>query len=130
MVGQIVARDGAGVGPQGGDHGYDEHHAHLVDTEQQGGAVSTSLASLGRARAARGPMTAKHRSFTLAAPVDPVSPRSRIVPAVTACADAFLDPPIANLGHQGSADLRTGHGLYAEAATGWTETARLITKAA
>lgn len=27
------------------------------------------------------------------------------------------------------ADLRTGHGLYAEAATGWTETARLIAKA-
>lgn len=165
-------------------YGYDEHDAYLVDTEQQGGAVSTSLASLGRARAARGPMTAKHRSFTLTAPVDPVSPRSRIVPAVTACADAFLNPPIANLGHRGiekaaklvrtwlqrtddpqrdlaqaallmekagtggalfrnlyrdflgactqlldSADLRTGHGLYVEAATGWTETARLIAKA-
>ncbi|MER5961463.1 BtrH N-terminal domain-containing protein [Streptomyces sp. NPDC002057] len=82
-------------------YGYDEHDAQLVDTAQQGGAVSTSLASLARARAARGPMTAKHRSFTLGAPVNPPSPRSRVVPAVTACADAFLDPPIANLGHRG-----------------------------
>jgi hypothetical protein len=84
-------------------HGYDDHEAHLVDTEQQGGAVSTSLASLARARAERGPMTARHRSFTLTVPPDAPSPRSRIVPAITACADAFLHPPIANLGHRGIA---------------------------
>ncbi|MFF3395045.1 BtrH N-terminal domain-containing protein [Streptomyces sp. NPDC002669] len=82
-------------------YGYDDRNAHLVDTEQQGGAVSTSLTSLARARAARGPMTAKHRSFTLTAPRNPPSPHGRIVPAITACADAFLDPPIANLGHRG-----------------------------
>ncbi|MFF4171834.1 BtrH N-terminal domain-containing protein [Streptomyces sp. NPDC001744] len=165
-------------------YGYDDHTAYLVDTEQQGGAVSTGLAGLARARAARGPMTARHRSFTLAAPADPPSPRDRIVPAVTACADAFLHPPIANLGHRGiekaakllptwlrrtdaperdlprttllmekagtggalfrnlyrdflaecaglldSGHLRTGHALYAEAATLWTEVAALIGKA-
>ncbi len=165
-------------------YGYDEQNAHLVDTDQQGGTVSTSLTSLAEARAARGPMAAKHRSFTLTAPQDRPSPRSRIMPAVTACADAFLEPPIANLGHRGiekagkliggwlrrtddpqrdlpqaarlmeqagtggalfrnlyrdflaecgalldSEHLRTGHRLYAEAATGWTEAARLITKA-
>ncbi|WP_233712309.1 BtrH N-terminal domain-containing protein [Kribbella turkmenica] len=81
--------------------GYDDQTAYLVDTEQQGGTVSTSLRSLADARAARGPMTAKHRSFTLAAPRALPSPRARIVPAVTACAEAFLDPPIANLGHRG-----------------------------
>ncbi|UUU23678.1 BtrH N-terminal domain-containing protein [Streptomyces sp. DSM 40750] len=165
-------------------YGYDDHDAYLVDTEQQGGAVSTSLASLAEARAARGPMTAKHRSFTLTVPRKPPSPRDRIVPAVTACADAFLDPPIANLGHRGiekagklvrtwlrrtdnprrdlpqaallmekagtggalfrnlyrdflaecaelldSDHLRTGHTLYAEAATLWTEAAALIKEA-
>lgn len=165
-------------------YGYDDHEAHLVDTVQQGGAVSTSLTSLARARAARGPMTAKHRSFTLTAPVRLPSPEERIVPAITACADAFLQPPIANLGHRGiekaaklvgtwlqrtdnpqqdlpqaallmekagtggalfrnlyrdfldectqlldSGCLRTGHGLYTEAATLWTEAATLITKA-
>ncbi|NUW42546.1 BtrH N-terminal domain-containing protein [Nonomuraea rhodomycinica] len=165
-------------------YGYDDHDAYLVDTDQQGGAVSTSLTSLAQARAARGPMTAKHRSFTLTVPENPPSPRERIVPAITACAEAFLDPPIANLGHRGidkagklvrtwlqragdprrdlpqaallmeragtggalfrnlyrdflaecaelldSGHLRTGHRLYAEAATLWTEVAALIAKA-
>ncbi|MCK8679157.1 BtrH N-terminal domain-containing protein [Streptomyces lichenis] len=82
-------------------YGYDDTDAYLVDTTQQGGAVSTSLTGLARARAERGPMTARHRSFTLTAPADPPSLPDAIVPAVTACADAFLDPPIANLGHRG-----------------------------
>ncbi|MFJ4975884.1 BtrH N-terminal domain-containing protein [Streptomyces coeruleorubidus] len=82
-------------------YGYDEHDAYLVDTDQQGGAVTTSLSSLARARAARGPMTARHRSFTLTADGKVPSPESRIIPAITECADAFLDPPIANLGHRG-----------------------------
>ncbi|MFF4284027.1 BtrH N-terminal domain-containing protein [Streptomyces sp. NPDC001633] len=165
-------------------YGYDEHAAYLVDTDQQGGAVSTSLTSLAQARAARGPMTAKHRSFTLTAPRDLPSPQGRIIPAITACADAFLNPPIANLGHRGiekagklvrtwlqrtdapqrdlpqaallmekagtggalfrnlyrdflaectelhdSSQLRTGLGLYTEAAALWTEMAALITRA-
>ncbi|SDM51246.1 BtrH N-terminal domain-containing protein [Allokutzneria albata] len=162
-------------------YGYDDDTAYLVDTEQQGGAVTTSLSSLAQARAARGPMTAKHRSFTLTVPKNPPSLPERIVPAITACADAFLDPPIANLGHRGiekagklvrtwlrrtddperdlpqaarmmekagtggalfrnlyrdflgecadlidSDHLRTGHRLYTEAATLWTEVADLI----
>ncbi|MDP9867345.1 MULTISPECIES: BtrH N-terminal domain-containing protein [Streptosporangium] len=165
-------------------YGYDDHDAYLVDTAQQGGAVSTSLTSIAQARAARGPMTAKHRSFTLTVPRSLPSPRDRIIPAITACADAFLNPPIANLGHRGieragklvrtwlqrtdnprrdlpqaallmekagtggalfrnlyrdfladctqlldSSHLRTGHGLYAEAATLWTGAAALITEA-
>ncbi|SDN80265.1 BtrH N-terminal domain-containing protein [Streptomyces wuyuanensis] len=82
-------------------YGYDDHKAYLVDTDQQGGAVSTSLTSLAQARAARAPMAAKHRSFTLTTPTNPPSPQSQIVPAITACAEAFLHPPIANLGHRG-----------------------------
>ncbi|WP_244258406.1 DUF4872 domain-containing protein [Streptomyces sp. Tu 2975] len=46
-------------------------------------------------------MSAKHRSFTVIAPENPPSPQGRIIPAITACAGAFLDPPIANLGHRG-----------------------------
>ncbi|MFB4314993.1 BtrH N-terminal domain-containing protein [Actinomadura sp. 21ATH] len=88
-------------------YGYDDRDAFLVDTAQQGGAVSTSLAGLARARAERGPMTARHRSFTLAAPPVPPDPRERLVPAITACAGAFLDPPIANLGHRGIAKAGT-----------------------
>jgi hypothetical protein len=165
-------------------YGYDDHDAYLVDTDQQGGAVSTSLTGLAQARAARGPMTARHRSFTLTVPGDLPAPRAHVLPAITACADAFLSPPIANLGHRGiekagklvrtwfqrtddpqrnlpqaallmekagtggalfrnlyrdflaecaqlvdSGHLRTGHGLYSEAASLWTEVAALITKA-
>ncbi|WP_138900340.1 BtrH N-terminal domain-containing protein [Streptomyces albidochromogenes] len=165
-------------------YGYDEQDAHLVDTAPQGGAVSTSLANLARARAERGPMTAKHRSFTITAPSSLTSPQDRIIPAIKACADAFLNPPIANLGHRGiektakqvpkwlqhsahpdedlpraavlmeragtggalfrnlyrdflaecaqlidSSHLRTGHSLYGEAATLWTQVAALIASA-
>ncbi|MEU8777325.1 BtrH N-terminal domain-containing protein [Streptomyces sp. NPDC048606] len=82
-------------------YGYDARDAYLVDTEQQGGAVTTGLASLARARAERGPMTARHRSFTLTAPGTVASPHERILPAIAHCAEAFLNPPIANLGHRG-----------------------------
>ncbi|SDH20552.1 BtrH N-terminal domain-containing protein [Pseudonocardia oroxyli] len=84
-------------------YGYDAARAHLVDTAQQGGAVSTSLESLARARAARGPMSARHRSFTVEVPPDVDGGRlaSAIVPALSACAEDFLAPPIANLGGRG-----------------------------
>lgn len=82
-------------------YGYDEENAYLVDTDQQGGPVTTSLSSLAKARAERGPMTAKHRSFTIKAPSNRPSPQDRIIPAIKTCAQAFLNPPIANLGHRG-----------------------------
>ncbi|GAA2208293.1 BtrH N-terminal domain-containing protein [Nonomuraea monospora] len=84
-------------------YGYDEHDAYLVDTGQQGGAVRTGLAGLAAARAERGPMTARNRSFTLALPQRPPSWQDQIVPAVRHCAEAFLAAPIANLGHRGIA---------------------------
>jgi hypothetical protein len=129
-------------------------------------------------------MTAKHRSFTITVPSTLTSPQDRIILAIKTCADAFLNPPIANLGHRGiektakqvpnwlqrtdnpqqdlpqaallmeragtggalfrnlyrdflaecaqlidSPHLRTGHSLYAEAATLWTQVAELITTA-
>lgn len=82
-------------------YGYDEQDAYLVDTEPQGGAVSTGLAGLARARAERGPMTARHRSFTITVPTGLTGPKDRITSAIRACAGAFLNPPIANLGHRG-----------------------------
>ncbi|WP_290852901.1 BtrH N-terminal domain-containing protein [Gordonia sp. (in: high G+C Gram-positive bacteria)] len=85
-------------------YGYDAERAYLVDTAQQGGAVSTSLASLARARAARGPMSARHRSFTMmveAANMDAGQHIPALIPAITACAEDFLSPPIANLGGRG-----------------------------
>ena len=82
-------------------YGYDEHDAYLVDTDQQGGAVRASRACLAMARAERGPMTARNRSFTITPPAHPISWQERIVPAIRDCAEAFLAAPIANLGHRG-----------------------------
>ena len=79
---------------------YDDTRAYLVDTVQQGGRVATSLSSLARARAARGPMSARHRSFTVDVPTG-TDPVPALVSAITSCAEAFLDPPIANLGNRG-----------------------------
>ncbi|WP_031079030.1 BtrH N-terminal domain-containing protein [Streptomyces sp. NRRL S-118] len=114
-------------------YGYDEHDAYLVDTDQQGGAVATSLTSLARARAARGPMTARNRSFTVTVPRDVPDPRTRIVAAVTACADAFLHPPIANLGHRGiekAGKLVPGwFGRTGDPRRDLTQTARLMERA-
>ncbi|NUS06689.1 MAG: BtrH N-terminal domain-containing protein [Nonomuraea sp.] len=165
-------------------YGYDDHDAYLVDTGRQGGAVRTSRPSLAAARAERGPMTARNRSFTLARKDPSPGWQDQIVPAVRACADAFLAAPISNLGHRGiektakllptwparvgdplqdlpqialmmenagtggalfralyrdflaecaqlidDRHLRTGHTLYAEAATLWTDVAALIAKA-
>ncbi|WP_062356507.1 BtrH N-terminal domain-containing protein [Herbidospora yilanensis] len=81
--------------------GYDEHDVHLVDTDQQGGRVRTSRESLALARAERGPMTARNRSFTIALPETPVRWQDAIGPAIRDCAVAFLSAPIANLGHRG-----------------------------
>ncbi|MGV8885978.1 MAG: BtrH N-terminal domain-containing protein [Microbacteriaceae bacterium] len=86
-------------------YGYDEHTAYLVDTKQQGGGVSTSIESLARARAARGPMSARHRSFTLEVPTARILEHEHhvecAVEAIISCADEFLTPPIANVGHRG-----------------------------
>jgi len=85
-------------------YGYDDDTAYLVDTAQQGGGVTTSRSSLARARAARGPMSAPHRSFTIergAFSPGPDAVASAAWAAIAACANEFLSPPIAHLGHRG-----------------------------
>lgn len=80
----------------------DEHQAFLVETAQQGGLVAVGYESLARARGARGPMSARHRSFTVeGATATTGVTRDHLIDAITSCAAAFVDPPIANLGHRG-----------------------------
>ncbi|MDT7786700.1 MAG: hypothetical protein QOF58_5119 [Pseudonocardiales bacterium] len=81
-------------------HGYDSTHAYLVDTAQQGGAVTTTLASLEQARGERGPMTARNLSYTISRSDQP-DLGAAIRSAISSNAHAFLNPPIANLGHRG-----------------------------
>jgi hypothetical protein len=82
-------------------YGYDDTHAYLIDTAQQGGAVTTTLASLERARNERGPMTARNLSYTVAGPDSRPGLDDAFVAAVRSNAHTFLHPPIANLGHRG-----------------------------
>ncbi|MEV4757771.1 BtrH N-terminal domain-containing protein [Micromonospora sp. NPDC049559] len=82
-------------------YGYDETHAYLIDTVEQGGAVTTTLTSLERARDARGPMSPRNLSYTVGGPVDRPDLGEAVRAAIRDNACAFLDPPIANLGHRG-----------------------------
>ncbi|SCF00683.1 Butirosin biosynthesis protein H, N-terminal [Micromonospora viridifaciens] len=84
-------------------YGYDDTHAYLIDTAQQGGTVRTTLTSLDRARNERGPMTARNLSYTIASPTGRPDLRDPIRTAIRNNAHAFLNPPIANLGHRGIA---------------------------
>lgn len=96
--------------------GYDDTHAHLIDTAQQGGAVTTTLASLARARGERGPMTARNLSFTISGSANP-DLGDAVRKAVAGNARAFLNPPIANLGHRGI-------GKAAQQVTKWLDRSR------
>ncbi|BCJ39478.1 lantibiotic ABC transporter [Actinoplanes ianthinogenes] len=84
-------------------YGYDDTRAYLIDTGQQGGAVTTSLKSLELARGARGPMTARNLSFTVTVPPGRPDLATAIRAAIRNNAHTFLHPPIANLGHRGIA---------------------------
>jgi hypothetical protein len=46
-------------------YGYDKQFAYLVDTEQQGGQVKTSLKNLELARNEKGPMSSRNKSYTI-----------------------------------------------------------------
>lgn len=83
-------------------YGYDDTHAHLIDTAQQGGAVTTTLTSLARARGERGPMTARNLSYTITS-TGRHDLGAAVRKAISSNAQAFLNPPIANLGHRGIA---------------------------
>ena len=85
--------------------GYDEQHAFLVDTVQQGSQVTTSLKSLERARSERGPMSSRNLWYTL-----DKCPSVRLTnevlshavrAAIRSNAAEYLNPPIKNLGYQG-----------------------------
>lgn len=82
-------------------YGYDDTHAYLIDTAQQGGAVTTTLRSLEMARNERGPMTARNLSYTVAGRADRPELGDAAVAAIRRNARAFVDPPIANLGYRG-----------------------------
>lgn len=82
-------------------YGYDNTNAFLVDTKQQGGQVKTSLTSLARARAEKGPMSSKNLYYTLNKTSKEYNLKSAIINAIRNNATEHLYPPINNIGYKG-----------------------------
>lgn len=82
-------------------YGYDNDMAYLVDTMQQGGLVKTSLKSLALARAEKGPMSSKNLHYTLSKTDEQFNLTIAIPTAIHNNANAYLSPPINNIGYKG-----------------------------
>ena len=80
---------------------YDDNFAYLVDTQQQGGLVKTSLKSLELARNETGPMSSRNRSYTIHE-TDKTNDLKQIIPvAIKNNARDYLNPSIQNIGYKG-----------------------------
>ncbi|MTI89340.1 MAG: DUF4872 domain-containing protein [Balneolaceae bacterium] len=82
-------------------YGYDEEFAYLIDTDQQGRKVQTTLKSLELARNEKGPMSSRNRSYTIEQ-VEELSDLNRIIKqAIFNNATEYLNPPIKNISYKG-----------------------------
>ncbi|BFP41706.1 BtrH N-terminal domain-containing protein [Flavobacteriaceae bacterium GF1] len=82
-------------------YGYDDTHAYLNDTDQQGGLARTMLRNLELARNEKGPMSSRNLSFTIEQTTKLPDLEPVIKKAIYNNATDFLNPPIKNLGHKG-----------------------------
>ncbi|MGJ1319752.1 BtrH N-terminal domain-containing protein [Sphingobacterium spiritivorum] len=82
-------------------YGYDDENAYLVDTQQQGGQVKTSLKSLELARAEKGPMSSRNLYYTLQKTDHKFELKTAITAAIRNNAADYLNPPITNIGYKG-----------------------------
>jgi len=82
-------------------YGYDNETAFLIDTKQQGGQVKTSLKSLEKARAKKGPMSSKNLYYTLNNTNKKFDLNSAILTAIRNNSIDYLNPAINNIGYKG-----------------------------
>ncbi|MFD5161090.1 BtrH N-terminal domain-containing protein [Streptomyces hawaiiensis] len=91
--------------------GYEDDRFALVETRPLG-LQWASGESLARARGARGPMSSRNLSFTIAPPDGPLPDLGETARrSIRTTAESFLNPPITNLGFKGmhkAADLMPG----------------------
>lgn len=80
---------------------YDAEYAYLVDTDQQGGKVKTSLGSLALARSEKGPMSSKNLYYTLTAGSQAYDLKTASINAIRSNAREYINPPISNVGYKG-----------------------------
>jgi hypothetical protein len=102
-------------------YGFDDEHVMLVDTIQQGGAQRASRRAVEAARFAKGPMAARARSWTIAAPktrnVSGEALRKALSKAIRANARDYLSPPFKGASFHGIRKL-------ADSLPGWLEVAK------
>lgn len=82
-------------------YGYDDTFAYLVDTDQQGRLVKTTLKSLALARSEKGPMSSKNRSYTIQQVEALPDLKKTIKQAIYNNATQYLNPPIKNINYKG-----------------------------
>ena len=82
-------------------YGHDDTHAFLVDTDQQGKQVKTTLENLALARNERGPMSSRNRSYTIEKTEAVPELKKTIRQAIYNNAEVYLNPPITNLTYKG-----------------------------
>ncbi|TWU43600.1 hypothetical protein Poly51_62970 [Rubripirellula tenax] len=84
-------------------YGFDEEFAYLIDTQQQGMRVQTSLESLASARSEKGPMSSRNLSFTISRRGNVPELSGIVARAIENNAIDYLSPPITNLTYKGIA---------------------------
>jgi hypothetical protein len=98
-------------------HGFDEKDVFLIDTAPQGTAQRASRRNVEAARFEKGPMAAKARSWTIAAPTRRPDLAKAARSAIRANARDYLSPPF-----KGASYL--GIGKLAESLPSWIEIAK------
>ncbi len=93
-------------------YGYDDQNAFLVDTRQQGGLVQTSLKSLAKARAEKGPMASKNLYYILQKTDQEYDLKKVISTAIRSNAAEYLNPPITNVAYKGILKTSTEIGKW------------------
>ena len=82
-------------------YGYDEVQVYLVDTQQQGGEVRTSLRSLALARREKGPMASKNLYYTIDIAATKYDLETAVMNAIRNNANEYLNPAIKNVSYKG-----------------------------
>lgn len=100
-------------------YGYDNENAFLVDTKQQGGQVKTSLTSLAKARAEKGPMSSKNLYYVLSNSDKKLDLKIAVQNAIRNNANDYINPPINNIGYKGI--LKTSKEIFK-----WFDTSKNI----
>ncbi len=114
-------------------YGYDNEFAYLIDTQQQGGKVKTSLKNLELARNEKGPMSSRNLFYTIQKTEKSYNLKKSIITAIKNNAKDYLNPPIKNIGYKGilktSVEIKKWFKSSKDIERDFTTTAMLMEKA-